>query len=259
MRLGRLLVAMFLLVTSFTLIGALRTATGSVSTTRGAGVGSGPDDCNLRALVRPLGSGRLAYAALVRTRAPAFRRPGGRFVGTFRRLNVNGVPTVLGVRGVVRSPRCGGAWYRVQLPVRPNGTSGYVRARDVVLAPVRTRIVVELGRRRLTLFRDGRPLMRARVAVGSASTPTPPGRFYVSQRLLARDPTGPYGPGALGISAFSNVLLTWRQGGPIAIHGTNEPSTIGRAVSDGCIRLPNRTLSLVFRRTLPGTPVLIRP
>ena len=73
-----------------------------------------------------------------------------------------------------------------------------------------------------------------------------------------RDPGGPYGPGAVGISAFSPVLTGWTQGGPIAIHGTNEPWSIGRAVSNGCIRMPNPVLRKLFAQTPSGTPVLIR-
>jgi lipoprotein-anchoring transpeptidase ErfK/SrfK len=80
----------------------------------------------------------------------------------------------------------------------------------------------------------------------------------VNQRLIPSDPGGPFGPGAVGISAFSPVLTGWTQGGPIAIHGTNEPWSIGRAVSNGCIRLPNATLRKLFAQTPSGTPVLIR-
>jgi lipoprotein-anchoring transpeptidase ErfK/SrfK len=80
----------------------------------------------------------------------------------------------------------------------------------------------------------------------------------VNQRLIPDDPSGPFGPGAVGISAFSDVLTGWTQGGPIAIHGTNEPSSIGHAVSNGCIRLPNTVLRRVFAEALAGTPVLIR-
>ena len=56
---------------------------------------------------------------------------------------------------------------------------------------------------------------------------------------LAGNPIGGYGPGAVGISAFSPVLLNWPQGGPIAIHGTNAPDLIGFAVSHGCLRVRN--------------------
>lgn len=207
---------------------------------------------------RPLGSGRVAYAAIVRERAVTFRAPGRGVLARFGRLNVNGVPTVFGVRGAIVGPRCRPRWYRVQLPLRPNGITGYVRARDVDLGRVRTRIEVDLSDRRVSLFRDGRKTIETTAAIGSTATPTPIGRFYVNQRLVPNDPSGPFGPGAIGISAFSDVLTGWAQGGPIAIHGTNQPWSIGRAVSNGCIRVENAVLSRIFRTALAGTPVFIR-
>ena len=70
--------------------------------------------------------------------------------------------------------------------------------------------------------------------------------------------TGPFGPAAIGISAYSTVLTGWTQGGPIAIHGTNEPWSIGHAVSNGCIRVRNPVLRRLFKVTPAGTPVVIR-
>jgi lipoprotein-anchoring transpeptidase ErfK/SrfK len=134
-----------------------------------------------------------------------------------------------------------------------------VPASEVTIASVNTRIDVDLSKRRLTLYRDGRPILTATVAVGSPATPTPTGRFYVNQRLIPDDKNGPYGPAAIGISAFSNVLTGWTQGGPVAIHGTDEPSSIGHAVSNGCIRLPNRLVPRVFAQALAGTPVTVHP
>ena len=197
-------------------------------------------------------------AAVVLKRATAYRRPGRKPFATFGRLNQNDFPTVFRVVSAIRRSDCTPAWYRVQLPIKPNGAEGYVRAGAVRLASVRTRIVVQVSKRRLTLFRRGRPILRTTVAVGSKATPTPTGSYYVNQRLVPTDPNGPYGPGAIGISAFSNVLTGWTQGGPIAIHGTNAPWSIGKAVSNGCIRIPNSMLKQVFAQALNGTPVLIR-
>jgi lipoprotein-anchoring transpeptidase ErfK/SrfK len=84
------------------------------------------------------------------------------------------------------------------------------------------------------------------------------GRYYVNQRLVPSDKSGPFGPGAVGVSAFSPVLTGWAQGGPIAIHGTNQPWSIGHSVSNGCIRLPNAVLKRLFAGALAGTPVVIR-
>ncbi|MDX6411583.1 MAG: hypothetical protein QOE91_1099 [Gaiellaceae bacterium] len=208
--------------------------------------------------VHPLGSARTAYAAVAVRRLNAFRSPGTGPLATYGMLNQNGVPTVFGVIGASVRKDCTPRWYRVQLPQRPNGASGWVRAADVELAAVHTRIVVDLSARRLTFFRDGRPRLTTTVAIGAPATPTPTGRYYVNQRLVPRDTTGPYGPAAIGVSAFSNVLTGWTQGGPIAIHGTNEPSSIGHAASNGCIRAPNDVVRRLFMMALAGTPVIIR-
>jgi lipoprotein-anchoring transpeptidase ErfK/SrfK len=207
---------------------------------------------------RRLGSAKIAHAAVVRGRAVAYARPGVRPLATFGQLNVNGVPNVFLVRGAVVDRSCKARWYRVQLPMKPNGIEGWVRVRDVEVATVRTRIVVDLSDRRVTLFRDGRPVMRVRAAIGSSATPTPTGSYYVNQRLIPVDPTGPFGPGAIGISAFSEVLTGWAQGGPIAIHGTNRPESIGLAVSNGCVRISNRELRRMFAAARAGTPVILR-
>jgi len=191
-------------------------------------------------------------------RTVAYARPDGAPLRAFGRLNANGFPTVFGVLASVLDGRCRPAWYRVQLPERPNGSTGYVRAGDVELARVTTRIVVDLSERRLELYRDGRRVLETEVAVGSPITPTPTGSFYVNQRLTAPDPWGPFGPAAIGISAFSPVLQDWAQGGPIAIHGTNQPESVGQAVSHGCLRVRNETLVALLREAPAGTPVVIR-
>lgn len=207
--------------------------------------------------VRKAGSGRRSLAAVVEQRAVAYRKPGGEPIESFGAMNVNDVPTVLGVLGRRVDERCRTTWYRVQLPLRPNGSTGWVRAGDVTIWRVTTRIEVDLSERRVTLFDRGRPVHTARAAIGSSGTPTPTGRYYVNQRLRPTDTSGPFGPGAIGISAFSNVLTGWAQGGPIAIHGTNRPDLIGQAVSNGCIRVANDDIRVLFDRVLAGTPVLV--
>jgi lipoprotein-anchoring transpeptidase ErfK/SrfK len=218
------------------------------------------DTPNCRAdVVRRAGSANVAVAAVVRSAsAKAYRRPGAKPFARFGRLNVNGFPTFFRVLGTVRGPDCSPRWFRVQLPIKPNGVTGYIRAKTVETGRVRSRVVVDVSAKRLTLFRSGRRVFTTSVAVGSPATPTPTGRYYVNQRLIPQDPGGPFGPAAIGISAYSTVLTGWTQGGPIAIHGTNAPWSIGEAVSNGCIRLPNAVLRRVFRQALNGTPVVIR-
>jgi lipoprotein-anchoring transpeptidase ErfK/SrfK len=208
--------------------------------------------------IHTVGSRRVAVAAVVRTRATAYRRPGRSPFAHFGRLNVNRYPTFFRVLAAVRRHDCHASWYRVQLPLKPNGVTGFVRAARVQVGTVRARIVVDISARRLILYRSGRRVLSTPVAVGSSATPTPTGSYYVNQRLIPADASGPYGPAALGISAFSNVLTGWTQGGPVAVHGTNEPWSIGRAVSNGCIRVRNPALRRIFAAAPAGTPVLIR-
>ena len=206
-----------------------------------------------------VGTDTTAFAAVVRGKTKAYRHPAGHTLATFPRLNQNGYPTTFSIVGAVLDRRCQATWYRVKLPMRPNGVVGYVKPHAVTVAKVAARIEVDLSARTLTFFRRGKRVLRTSVAVGSPSTPTPIGRFYVNQRLLPTDPSGPYGPAALGVSAFSDVLTGWAQGGPIGIHGTNADWSIGRAVSNGCIRVPNATITRIFARSPGGTPVVIHP
>jgi lipoprotein-anchoring transpeptidase ErfK/SrfK len=208
--------------------------------------------------IRKVGTAAKSYAAVVQKRAEAFRRPGSGRFASFATENVNGVPTVFAVLAKQVDSRCDADWYHVQLPLKPNGITGWVRAADVALAGVTTRIVVDLSARRVTLYERGRRVLSARAAVGTQQTPTPTGRYYVNQRLIPEDSSGPFGPGAIGISAFSEVLTGWTQGGPIAIHGTNRPDLIGRAISNGCIRVRNDLLLRMFEKARAGTPVTVR-
>jgi len=238
-------------------VAALTVGTGSI-THEAAGRIAPIDSPSCRAGTVRVGSAHVAVAAVVRSHTSAFRRPGTRPFAGFGHLNVNGFPTVFRVLSALRGRDCSARWYRVQLPIKPNGVTGYVRASTVRTARVRARVLVDLSSKRLTLFRSGKRVLRTSVAVGSSATPTPTGRYYVNQRLIPSDPNGPFGPGAIGISAHSTVLTGWAQGGPIGIHGTNEPWSIGRAVSNGCIRVHNAVFRRIFAATPAGTPVLIR-
>jgi lipoprotein-anchoring transpeptidase ErfK/SrfK len=214
------------------------------------GEGCGPDQ-------RPLRDRTLAFAAWAQGPVRVFTKPGGEVRRTFKKINPNGLTTVFGVLSVSRDEGCRPAWYRVQLPMRPNGSSGWIKADEVQLEAVRTRLDVDLSDRRLALFRDGRLVLRTTAGVGTSGTPTPTGSYYVNQRFRLTDRSGPFGLGAIGISAFSPVLTDWVQGGPIAVHGTNDPSSVGRAASHGCIRVQNNVVRRLLPATQTGSPVFI--
>jgi L,D-transpeptidase catalytic domain len=208
--------------------------------------------------VRSLVSPARSYAVDARGLVRVYRSPGGRAFARFGRLNLNGVPMVFAALDAVMGDRCRAAWYRVQVPLKPNEVTGYVRARSVNLRVVRARVVIDLSRRTLTVYNRGRRALTTAAAIGAPATPTPLGSFYVNQRFRD-DPEGPYGWAAIGISAFSEVLTGWPQGGPVAIHGTNRPSLLGLRVSNGCIRISNDAVQRLWQLAPTGTPVLIRP
>jgi lipoprotein-anchoring transpeptidase ErfK/SrfK len=149
----------------------------------------------------------------------------------------------------------GSPWFKVSLPMRPNGTTGWIPATSVApLRPTRAHIVVHRGLRRIELFRDGKRLLDAKVAVGAPGRETPLGEFYVTARFVPDDPF--LGSFALETSAYSR-LTEWPGGGKVGIHGTSKPWLLGQAVSHGCVRVSNQT-ALVLRRLAPaGTPISI--
>lgn len=151
-----------------------------------------------------------------------------------------------------------GGWLRVQLPVRPNGTQGWIRADAVTLAPVRTRVEIDLSDRVLRAFLDGELVVEATSTVGRPTAPTPLGRSYLRDSF-AWDPASVYGAYVLPLSVFSETIEVINGGeAVVAIHGTNRPEVLGRAGSLGCIRVDNETITQLAHLVAPGTPVDIR-
>lgn len=152
-----------------------------------------------------------------------------------------------------------GEWLHVRVNIRPNGSTAWIRRAEVYVRPIPNRIVVELGARRLTLLRGNEILAQHQVAIGAPGVPTPTGEFYVDATVRIENPNGPYGVGQMSVSGFSNVLYSFGGGiGQIAIHGTNNPRTIGGTVSHGCIRMLNEAWTQVQSMSPNGTPVSIR-
>ncbi len=173
----------------------------------------------------------------------------------FSRLNLNGRRTVF----LVRSARKvgGSTWYCVWLPIRPNESRGWVRQGSVAVHTTTARIVVSLARRRLYVYRRGRLLGKFPVAVGMSGLPTPTGTFFITEKLRPATAGGPYGVLALGLSAFQPKLPSWPEGGPVAIHGTDQGALIGQAVSHGCVRMRNADVLKVSAWVPTGSPVVI--
>ena len=151
-----------------------------------------------------------------------------------------------------------GDWVEVQLPVRPNGSTGWVRAADVTLAGVAYRLDVQRSEHRLLVYRFGTLMHTYPVGIGTTTTPTPGGTFYLKELLKPPTAGGPYGPFAYGLSGFSNTLTSFDGGdGVIGIHGTDHPELDGTDVSHGCIRLRNADITVLAHELPLGTPVRI--
>lgn len=150
-------------------------------------------------------------------------------------------------------------WHRVLLPVRPNGSTGWVRNEDVQLASHFYRIEVDLADFRMRVFENGRSIFDAVAGVASNNTPTPGGVYYLTELLAPTVPNSAYGAFAYGLSGFSEVFETFNGGpGQLGIHGTNDPDTLGTAVSAGCIRLHNDDVSRLATYLPLGVPVTVR-
>ena len=148
---------------------------------------------------------------------------------------------------------------RVLLPVRPNGSQGWVRTADVKLFQHDYRITVSTGSHELRVYRAGKVVMRAPVGLGTGTTPTPGGVFYVKELIRPTNPKGAYGPYAYGLSGYSDVLDEFLGGrGEIGIHGTNDPGSVGRSVSHGCIRMRNADITKLTTLLPLGVPVQIQ-
>jgi lipoprotein-anchoring transpeptidase ErfK/SrfK len=150
----------------------------------------------------------------------------------------------------------GEPWYRISIPMRPNGTYGWIPASSVQLSPTVSMIVVTVHARTIDVYRHGRHELHATVAVGAPGMETPLGHYYVAARFV------PYHDPFLGVfavetSAYSR-LTEWPGGGVVGIHGTDEPQLLGQAVSHGCVRVANQTAAALRRLAPLGTPIWIR-
>lgn len=178
-------------------------------------------------------------------------------VATLRMSTELGAPEVYLV--LTRKTVAGEPWLQIRVPMRPNGTTGWVPETALTdLHVTYTRLVVDLGKRRATLFESGAPIWRAPIGIGKAGTPTPRGSFYIRQRLQLNGRGGVYGAYAFGTSAYSNTLSDWPGGGVIGIHGTNQPRLIPGRVSHGCIRVRNAQIRDLRSLMGVGTPLLVR-
>ena len=190
--------------------------------------------------------------ALVRGGVALRARPFGRILERLPARTPFGSPQAL---SVVRTRR--GRWLAVTTPDVGNTAVGWVDARAGGLSYARTplEIEIDLSRRTLVLHSGRRVLRRASVGIGRPGSPTPTGRFAVTDKLDGAAYSTVYGCCILALSAHqTNLPAGWRGGSRMAIHGGG----LG-AVSAGCVHAGDADLRFLMRRVPLGTPVTIHP
>jgi lipoprotein-anchoring transpeptidase ErfK/SrfK len=198
-----------------------------------------------------------APATIATTRGqalPVYGTPGGsQLVTTLGAKTDYGLPRTL----LVTDQQPG--WLHVLLPMRPNDSTGWVPAADVTLGTTTYSIKVDLAAHELTVLDGSQVVLQSQTVIGTPSTPTPRGTFYVTDPVdLRSHPNGAYGAFALGLSGYSEVLMHFNGGpGQIAIHGTNETDLLGQDRSNGCVRVPNDVIVRIAQTVPLGTPVTI--
>ena len=119
------------------------------------------------------------------------------------------------------------------------------------------RLVISIPDRKIALFEDGRVVRIYGIAVGKKSTPSPNGNFHIASRVVK--PTW-YQPGKVVGPGPANPLGTrWMGLGykGYGIHGTNRPTSIGKAASHGCIRMRNQDVEELFELVQVGDEVVL--
>ena len=181
-------------------------------------------------------------------------RPGGPVVARLGARTQFGSPTTL----LVAERR--GRWLGVVTTHVANGLLGWVESREALATSrTRVRLTIDLSERRLVVRRGDRVLRRIVVAIGAPTSPTPVGRFAVTDKLQAARYGSYYGCCILALSAHQPKLPPgWPGGDRIAVHGTDDPGSIGAAVSAGCPRARDVDLRWLMRTVPLGAPVVVR-
>ncbi|MDG2027139.1 MAG: L,D-transpeptidase [Acidimicrobiales bacterium] len=152
----------------------------------------------------------------------------------------------------------GSDYYRVLLPVRPNGSFGWIRKTDVDLFRHDFAILVDLDAFTMTIFKHEQVVMETTVGVARDNAPMPLGRYYTTEILQPPEPDTVYGVYTYGLSGFSDTFVTFNGGpGQLGIHGTNDPDTLGSNVSSGCVRMHNDDVTRMVEtlQVTAGVPV----
>jgi L,D-transpeptidase catalytic domain len=191
--------------------------------------------------------------ASIRRSTVLYREPGGA-----KRLRITphtewGSARILGVV----SQR--GDWLGVQASELKNGEIAWIRRAQTTLDCVSWSLHADLSKRTLQVRHDGRTVRKLNVAIGRKDNPTPKGRFTVTDRLQVTSTGSPYGCCVLALTGHQTDLPPyWPGGDRLAVHATNDESSIGHPVSLGCMRAESDEARWLINHIPLGSPVFIR-
>jgi hypothetical protein len=159
---------------------------------------------------------------------------------------------------VIPAPDAPPGWLHVNLRVRPNGATGWIRAADVSLDKHTWSIDINLTEHWATVYAGTDVFVATPVVTGTGVSPTPVGDAFIVEAVWTTQPRGAYGPFIYGLSFHSDVYTEFAGGdGQIGLHGTNQPQLLGSAASHGCVRFPNDVLLRMAEALPMGVPVHI--
>ncbi len=151
-----------------------------------------------------------------------------------------------------------GSWARVILPGLPNNHTGWIHLTGLVIRHTTWWVRATLHTHRLVLLNGNRMVAAFPIGIGAPDSPTPTGRYNVTDLVATGDPSGPFGWYAFGLSGHQpNLPPGWSGGTQLAIHGTNNPGSIGSNQSAGCLHLSSYALGVLKAHLILGTPVVI--
>src|SRR4051794_13809998 len=152
-----------------------------------------------------------------------------------------------------------GGWLAVLAPELKNGEVGWIREGLGQMQSVAWSLTADLSRRLLVVRKDGHRVRRMKIAVGRKGNATPKGRFAVTDKLEVSDGGPPYGCCVLALTAHQTRLpRDWPGGDRLAVHATNDTSSIGKAVSLGCMRVHASAARWLINTIPLGAPVTVR-
>jgi len=174
---------------------------------------------------------------------------------------VVGARTSFGSPSVFSVVRQRGPWIAVRTAELPNGRLAWVDSRHgLVYRRTAYQVEVDLSSRVLEVQGRAGVVLRTTVGIGRSSSPTPAGRYAITDKIRGRRYGRAFGCCILALSGNQTRLPSgWVGGTRIAIHGTSRPETLGAPSSAGCLHASDASLRRLERLLPLGTPVVIHP